>query len=213
MNFTEEEKKRIVTAVEELEEVSSGEIVPYIVSKSDEYQEVRYYLATLSAVLSCILLGVLSFLWKLPAHITPLWSSLFILAAILFSYVITIVFPSMIRFFVPQERLLKHVITRAEAAFLEEEVFATRERTGVLIFISQLEHQAVILGDKGINEKVKPEEWTGMVEKLSLSIKKKNTTQGIVEAIHSCKELLLKHTFTIRSDDTNELPNDVRIRE
>ena len=40
----------------------------------------------------------------------------------------------------------------AMAAFVEEEVFSTRDRTGILLFLSLFEHRVVVLGDSGINQ-------------------------------------------------------------
>ena len=37
--------------------------------------------------------------------------------------------------------------------FLEEEVFNTKQRTGMLLFMSFFEREAVVLGDVGINKK------------------------------------------------------------
>ena len=39
---------------------------------------------------------------------------------------------------------------RAENAFLEEEVFNTTQRTGIMIFISFFEHEVIVMADRGI---------------------------------------------------------------
>src|SRR5687767_2778107 len=54
----------------------------------------------------------------------------------------------------------------AEAAFVRGEVFATRERTGILVFLALLERRVVVLGDAGINARVQPEEWQAIADEI-----------------------------------------------
>jgi putative membrane protein len=105
----------------------------------------------------------------------------------------------------------ERVYQRAKIAFLEEDIFNTVDRTGILIFISHLEHKVVVIGDAGINEKVKQEDWQNVVNLILTGIKQGEITNGIVKAIGECKELLLHHGFKARKDNTNELSDDLRI--
>jgi putative membrane protein len=98
-------------------------------------------------------------------------------------------------------------------AFLEEEIFRTRERTGILIFLSLFEHRVVILGDEGINRRVEKEEWEGIVDDLVSGIRAGETVEGLVEAITRCGELLERRGVAIREDDADELRDHLRSRE
>ena len=51
---------------------------------------------------------------------------------------------------------------RAAEAFVEERVFATEKRTGVLIFVALFEHRVVVLADEGIREQVPSDAWDGI---------------------------------------------------
>ena len=94
---------------------------------------------------------------------------------------------------------------------LNEEVFKTIDRTGILIFISAEEHKVVVLADSGINAKVQHSDWDHIVELIVDGIKTEQLTEGIVNGINECKKLLLHHGFVVREDDTNELSDDIRI--
>jgi putative membrane protein len=102
---------------------------------------------------------------------------------------------------------------RASEAFLEEEVFATRDRTGILIFVALFEHRVVVLGDSGINGAVPDGVWDRVVENLIAGIKAGRPAEAMIAAITECGRLLEEHRLEIRPDDTDELPNELRVRD
>ena len=98
-------------------------------------------------------------------------------------------------------------------AFVEEEVFKTRDRTGILLFISVFEHRVEVIGDEGINEAVEPGAWEGVVSAIISGVREGRMTDGIVAGIEMCGDLLQKHGVQIEPDDTDELDNRMRIRK
>jgi putative membrane protein len=115
------------------------------------------------------------------------------------------------RFMLNQAHLDQATRRRAETAFLEEEVFNTRQRTGIMIFISFFEHEVIVMADKGISKVVDQKEWDAMVRGIIEHIKKGKITDGIVSAIGRCGDLLLEKGFIIDPDDVNELGDDLRL--
>ena len=212
-NFSETDKTRIKEAVKKVEEKTSGEIVPYIVKKSDNYNEAPFIASLIIAVISIVVVNILSQLWLLPLKFDLLLYSLIFIGIILITFVPVLLCPFLKRTVVSDKKEMKMVNKRASEAFIAEEVFNTKDRTGILIFISQLEHKVEILADSGINQKVKPEEWSGIVKTIITGIKKKNTAEAIANAIEQCGELLVNAGFTITKDDTNELSDDLRIKD
>ena len=99
------------------------------------------------------------------------------------------------------------------ANFLSENIFDTKDRTGILIYISEVEHEVVVLADKGIYSKTEDKEWQSIVKTIVQGIKTKSVADSIVEAIDKCKIILLNHGFNVTKNDTNELPDDIRIEE
>ena len=100
---------------------------------------------------------------------------------------------------------------RAETAFLEEEVFNTRQRTGILIFISFFEHEVIVMADKGISKVVDQKVWDSLVRIIIEHTKKGKITDGIVSAISRCGDILLEKGFVITPDDINELGDELRL--
>jgi len=88
----------------------------------------------------------------------------------------------------------------------------TALRNGVLLFIACEEQRFVILGDRGIDERVPAGFWDEIAAKLTIRFKAGEYTDGIVDAIHSAGEEL-RHFFPCAQDDVNELTNDVNVEE
>ena len=100
---------------------------------------------------------------------------------------------------------------RAENAFLEEEVFNTRHRTGIMIFISFFEHEVIVMADSGISKVVDQKEWDKIVGILTENIRKNKIVEGLEAALKRCGEILLEKGFVVESDNKNELRDDLRI--
>ena len=211
--FTDKDKEQVKEAVASLERESCGEIVPYFVQSSDQYPEASWYMASLMSAIGLISVALLSYFWALPISLNLLEWLLIILALMVIGYLIPIVFPLSKRWLISKDVQLHRVEQRASLAFLNEKVFETEERIGILLFVSRLEHQVIVLGDKGINEKVKPEEWKEVVGIITESIKAGAIADGLSKAILSCKEMLLKHGFVRKKSDYNELDDSLRIKD
>jgi uncharacterized membrane protein len=85
---------------------------------------------------------------------------------------------------------------------------ATRERNAVLFFVVPSRHRFVVLGDRGINEKVGPEFWQRIARGLSESFHHRDYTRGLEAGIEAVGEGLALH-FPRLENDVNELPDEV----
>ncbi|MBL3658629.1 TPM domain-containing protein [Fulvivirga sp. 2943] len=211
--FSEEQKERIRLAVADLEAASSGEIVPYYTAQSDDYEVARWKMAAVFGFLGALILGLASYFWLLPFSLTPFEDALFFILLMFLGFIIPLVYPAVSRSMVDSTIMKQKVFDRATTVFLEEEIFKTRDRTGVLIYISALEREVVVLADSGINKKVKPEDWQKIVNLVIAGIKANKVDEGLVNAIQACKKLLLDNGFTVRPDDKNELPDNLRLED
>lgn len=207
------DEDRIREAVAEAEKRTSGEIVPYVVPRSDDYDVATWRGASALAVLA--LGAVLLFVrfyegWGLGWVYTSWGVVLITLAAGTLGAVLTATIRPLRRALAGAERLDRIVHNRAMRAFVEEEVFDTRDRTGILLFVSLLEHRIEVIGDAGINQKVEPDAWVNVVARIRKGITNNNLSEGIVDAIGMCGALLEQSGVEIRPDDENELSDTVR---
>jgi putative membrane protein len=211
--FSEQDKKRIADAVKDAEQRTAGEIVPFVVGRSDSYPEAWLRAGSLFGFLALFILALIDMgtdLW-LPFGYAE--SGMLVIVAFGLGSLLTVLIPAFKRLFIPGGMMQQRVDERAALAFVDEEVFGTRERTGILIFISLFEHRVCILGDTGINSQVGQEEWDGIVRIIVDAIHNGAAAEGMLEAIWKCGELLERRGVEIRPDDTNELDNRVRFSD
>jgi putative membrane protein len=140
--------------------------------------------------------------------ISVLIFSLMVLAVLLVALI-----PKLKLSMVANQTIAQRTLTKARDIFLEEEIFKTTDRIGILVYISELEHKVVVLGDSGINAKITNKDWTHIVDTIVLGIKHGHVATGIVNAIAICQELLLENGFTNVEKADNELSDDIRIEE
>lgn len=226
--FSDADLAAIKDAAKSAERRTSGEVVTFVVERSGRYPEAPLRGALLGATvgMAATLLWLRLYapwgapLWGSSSWSEGFWTSspvLWIAAATLFGAVIGygLIGSSapLRRIFAGRASIDEQVSGRAAAAFVEEEVFNTRDRTGMLLFISRFEHRVVVLGDAGINAKVEKDEWIAIAGRLAAGIKSGHATPAVIEAIEACGRLLEAAGVERRDDDIDELPNAVRIRD
>jgi putative membrane protein len=211
--FTPEQLERIKSAVQKAEENISGEIVPVFVERSGFYTIANYRGGILLASITFV--AVILFDRYVPALaiLDPMLIFFMVVLAGLVGGILTHMLPFIKRRLVSREHLDQATRKRAETAFLEEEVFNTRQRTGILIFISFFEHEVMVLADRGISKVVDQKEWDAMVQHIIEKVRLGEITEGIVDAIHRCGEILHDKGFLKSADDINELRDDLRTDE
>jgi putative membrane protein len=211
--FTPEAEAEIRRAVDRAEEGTSGEIVPFVVDASDTYEGTLWKGATTGALLVSLVAAGAWILWQPWGAPIALWLVGPPLAGSALGYLLVGALPSLRRALIGKEVASRRVERRAAIAFLDEEVFRTRDRTGILLFLSLFERRVVVLGDEGINSKVGEEEWRSIVSRLVAGIRADRSVQALVSAIDECGELLQRRGVEIKPDDINELSDDLRSRE
>ena len=213
--FSEQDLNRINAAVKSAEDKISGEIVPVIVERSGTYHIANYKSALLLAAFTFVIMIILDRYVISDASHTLYYDPVFIFVIVTCGGLIGAILPSWIdplkRILLSQQQLDFATRLRAETVFLEEEVFNTKQRTGILIFISFFEHEVIVMADKGINKVVEQKQWDEIVGGLVGNIRAGKIVDGLEGAIKQCGELLLEKGFVKSADDTNELGDDLRI--
>jgi len=100
------------------------------------------------------------------------------------------------------------IMTHAGREFVRLGMARTEARNGVLIFFGVASKRFVILGDKGIHEKVPSGFWDEIVRKMMTHFKEDRFADGLSEAIHQIGEKLATY-FPYQRDDINELPDEI----
>ncbi len=185
MVLTNDDHAAVATAIREAEKRTCGQIVCVLAHAASAYAHVPILWSSLLALFTP---------WPL-IYFTP-WSVqriflaqlvVFLVAALAFSW------PPLRILLVP--RPLQRV--RAHRAALEQFVLRgisrTRNRCGVLIFVSLAERYARIIADEGVAEKVHASEWQGAIDALTMHMRDGRIAAGFIAAIERCGAVLAEH--------------------
>lgn len=104
------------------------------------------------------------------------------------------------------------VMKDAIKTFNRLEMFKTRHRNGVLIFVAFESRKFAILGDSGINGVLPANYWDTEKDTLLEHLKAGDPTTGLCQVIANVGEKL-KAFFPIEEDDENELSNEISYEE
>ena len=100
------------------------------------------------------------------------------------------------------------VLDRAAAVFKSLSMHKTKERNGVLFYLSISDRKFAIIGDIGINAVVPEDFWDTTKEIVINHFKKGEFTKGLLEGIELAGKHL-KQFFPHHKNDVNELSDDI----
>ena len=197
------EAEEVEKAIGRAEAQSAGEVVVAVLRQSADYALVRGL--TSMAWTIAVMLASLFFFPKLP----QVWRLIFQLPIYGLLWWVTGL-SWLLRRLVGHEFLLHSVKARAFQLFAERGVHQTRNQSGLLILISELEHHVVIFGDSGIHQHLGAAGWQTHIERIVTGIKTKTLGVTLVSVIDQLgKTLAAKFPPRSPSDDINELPNEI----
>lgn len=210
LKLTADEREQISRAVRAAEQWTNAEIVPMIVNRSGLYRDAQYrtgLLCALSVLTIMLTTEVRWFPWGWHAS-----DAAWLILATLSAYGAGAWLgtqASIIRLLTSTDRMLHKVKLRAERAFAQYAVAQTRERTGVLIMISLLEHQIYVLADRPLSQRVPVERWSSVVEAAVGRLRSGDVVGGLCESIRVCGALLAEVCPGRSDDNPNELSNEL----
>lgn len=224
--LNDDERAKVKAAVRAAEGRTRGELYCVIAAESSDYRETPFLWAGLAALAAPAILLVAGVEVSVPDAFAP-WTAAqagaaveravrgaltatLVLQAILFVVVAAIGSLGPVRIFmtprsVKRDRARRH----AEELFLARNLHQTRERTGVLIFVSEAEHAAEIIADEGIAAVVPQAEWDGAVAALVSHARAGRLGDGLTEAVTLVADILARHFPADATDNPNELPDAV----
>lgn len=100
------------------------------------------------------------------------------------------------------------VLDRAAYWFKQLGMHKTKLRNGVLFYLAVEDRKFAILGDAGINQKVPADFWEDTKELVISKLKEGAFAEGLAAGIIKAGEQLKQH-FPFKSDDVNELSNEI----
>ncbi|WOX06074.1 TPM domain-containing protein [Microbulbifer pacificus] len=192
------ERRKVAETIKAVESGTDAELVTVLARRSDNY----LYISTLwAAFLALLLAPLMQFLpwWIEYQQAFTLQWILFIVLAVLFRW------RPLTMLLIPKSVKYWRASNLARRQFLEQELHHTKDRLGLLIFVSQAEHYVEILADRGLAEHITNERWQEIVENFIREVKKGKTAAAFVHCVEKCGELL--EEAAPATVVKNELPN------
>jgi len=199
--LSEADAKVVEAAVARVEEGTSAELVVAVVPRSADYWRGRVLLAVAWALAAG--LGFLHFEpWLEPALslLVELVVGLVVFAASAWT--------PLLRLLVPQQERQRAVRARAFQLFAERGLHGTKASTALLIFVSELEHRVVLLGDRTIHAELGQTGWDAEVANLVGRMREGKAREGLLEVLEHLAPKLAA-VAPRRTDDVNELSDGV----
>ncbi len=203
--FVEDDQRIVREAIARAERKTVGEILPVVVERSDSYPGANW----LSA-LCCVLIGsALTAAW-LPWE-SPALVILAQLAMGALGFCLSAMLPGFKRLFIFRGHAASISEEQAFQEFYANGLHKTEAATGVLIFVSLLEHRVIVMADEGIDSKVADDFWEETNEAILKGIGKGSLRDGLVAGIDRAGDRLAEF-FPWVEGDRNEIPDRLIIR-
>ena len=201
MQFGKDDYEAIAAAISEAEKKTSGQIVCVLAHAASGYVHVPVLWATALALF--VPWPLIDFTQMSVQRIFLIQLAVFIVAGLLFSWM------PLRLLLVPRALQRARAHRAAIEQFVIRGVSRTKDRTGILIFVSLAEHYARIVADEGIAAKVPQAEWQAAVDALTAHMHDSHIAAGFTAAIARCSEVLARHAPP--NGSPNELPDRLYI--
>jgi len=215
-HFSDEQRQHVNAAVADAEAHTAAEIVPVVATASGRYDRAE-------DIVGLWLGGIaLTLVWALVpdasaeagdwSGVSSAWKLVAMLAALVIGFVAGAVIADKVhalrRLFTPKAQMRDEVSARARQVFFDSTVHHTTGATGLLIFISLYEHQAVILADQHITEKLGQDTLDALCKDLTASLHTAPIPEALLTTIKSAGEKLAP-VLPRETHDENELPDSL----
>lgn len=196
---------RIEAAVAAAEARTAAEFVVVLVPRSGRYPDRAQLLGFAAALL--VLVGAIASPW---VH-SPAGTVLEVALTFFLVTAATTRTPGLLRLLVPAARKHRAVAVAARAAFFDEGVTGTRDRTGVLLFYSDLEERLEILADAGVLGAVGEAPLHEVAHRFHSLEGPPDLGARLAAALQGLGAALRTH-LPRAEDDVDELPDRPRVR-
>lgn len=187
-------------AVETIEQGSAAEVVVAVRRRSAPYLHANVVIGVAVAIA-----GLAAMLFSAhPFVLTSILIDPFVVGGV--AGAVVELLPAVKRHLSPRALRQREVLRAARATFVERGVHRTRDRSGILIYISWLEHEAAVVFDAGIERALPAEVQADAVRSLTAAI-----AGGGAAVARQLERFApaMAAAMPRRADDVNELPDAV----
>jgi putative membrane protein len=200
MSISAQDRTRISAAILAAEAKTSGQIVCVLAQSSSGATALPIFIAAIAA---------LALPWLLVAFTDLAVQRILSLQIVVFIALCVVLCLPPVRVALMPRAARRAVAHRAAVEqFSIRGIAHTKDRSGILIFVSLAERYARIIADDGIAARVTQAGWQGAVDALVAHMRDGRIADGFVAAIDLCGNELAAH-FPRAETSQNELPNRI----
>jgi len=218
--ISDEDHQRIDQAVQQAEALASVEIVPVIAGSSGRYDRSEDICGLWTGLVA---MAIAWTLYPLPqvdsgewGGVSPWWHLVVLIATMVVGFmagaILAARIPPLRRLFTPTAEQAEEVDRGARAMFFDNRVHHTTGASGLLLYVSLLEHRAVIIADQAVLNVLGQEQLDAHCEKFTTLLHSGTPTEALCETIRELGQRLatdLPRTETC----VDQLPNALVVVE
>lgn len=219
-NISDEDRQRIDQAVQQAEALASVEIVPVIAGSSGRYDRSEDICGLWAGLVA---MAIAWTLYPLPqvdsgewGGLSPWWHLVVLIAALVVGFLAGAMLAARLaplrRLFTPRSEQAEEVDNRARSMFFDNRVHHTTGASGVLLYVSLLEHRAAIIADQTVLNVLGQEQLDALCEKFTTLLHSGTPTEALCETIGHLGERLAKDLPRTESC-VDQLPNALIVVE
>ena len=200
--LTGESKVAFSEAVRTVEAASSAELVVAVRQRSGSYVHVNLAVGILAG------LATLAFLLYSPWSHELVW---FLVDPVVVGALAGLVFlrsPLLTRLFTRQAARRNRVEAAARSVFVERRVHSTSGRTGILLYLSLLEREAVLVVDLAVEAVAATDAWRAAVSEIEGAMRRGASGFEVAAKVSGLASVL-GPVLPCGENDVDELPNEV----
>lgn len=218
--FTAADRERVNQAVREAESATSAEILPVVARSSGRYDRAEDVVGLWFAVLALIAVWLIVPLPNVApgdwAGIAPVWQLVALIAGMVAGFVVGAIIGERIdwlrRLFAPRSQMREEVEGRARQVFFDQRVHHTAGGSGVLLYVSLLEHMAAVVADQSVLDKLGQERIDEVCREFTQRLHDGTPTDALCDTSRSIGRMLAA-VLPRAEDDVNELADALVVIE
>lgn len=207
-HLTEQERMLLDRRVAEVEQRTGAQVVLAVVGRSDVYAELPWKAFALGAGLAGLLVVLVEQFrepWNTSATVLIAVAATLLAGAAASALCITV--PGFARLFLDRNRAEVETRQYAESLFLSRELFATSQRSGVLLLVSMFERTVVVLPDTGSEKRLGQKGLAEIIASMTAYLAARKVARALEAGLSGLERRL---AATAPADPAgNELPDSV----
>jgi len=191
MFLSDVDSQAIEQRVHALERAIGIQVVTMVVGKCDVYPETVWKAFALGSSLAALAVAVGDVLHPEWMTSTAVMNSIVSMLAIgALCALASIYIPGFARLFLRDARAAVEASQYAKVQFLDRQMFATSERTAILVLVAMLERRVVILTDMGLRDAVTVAEWDAVIATMTERLRAGAACDALLAGLDAIGNLL-----------------------